>query len=219
MNITQLEFGTYLTYASHGDSAKIHESQDFMRVLKRDGFVRHPPNPPISISERIAQRIKQKMAEFPFASFFGPNSILVPVPKSSLMMPNTLWVPERIAAAMVKAGIGKAFATCLVRDAPVPKAAYCKPSDRPTAQQHYESMSVQGHISEQDEILLIDDIVTRGSTLIGSANRLADAFPYCRIRAFGAMRTISNPAEFEDIIAPCVGKIELSQSGETFRRP
>jgi hypothetical protein len=219
MNITQLEFGSYLTYASHGDSAKILESQEFMRVLKRDGFVRHPPNPPTAISERIAQRIKQNMAELPFYSFFRPNSILVPTPKSSLMMPNTLWIPERIAAAMVKAGIGKAVATCLVRNTPVRKAAYSQPCDRPTAQQHYESMSVQGHISERDEILLVDDIITRGSTLIGSANRLALAFPHCRIRAFGAMRTISNPDEFENIIAPCIGTIELSQTGDTFRRP
>ena len=219
MNITQLEFGSYLTYASHGDSAKILESQEFMRVLKKDGLVQHPPNPPTVVSERIAQRIKQNMAELPFSSFFRPNSILVPAPKSSLMMPNTLWVPERIAAAMVKVGIGKAVAPYLVRDTPVAKAAYCKPCDRPTAQQHYESMSVQGHISEQDEIILVDDIITRGSTLIGSANRLADAFPNCRIRAFGAMRTISNPGDFENIIAPCIGTIELSQSGDTFRRP
>ena len=48
---------------------------------------------------------------------------------------------------------------------------------RPTAEQHYESISVQGILSEPEEILLVDDVVTRGVTLLGCANRLADAFP------------------------------------------
>jgi predicted amidophosphoribosyltransferase len=161
------------------------------------------------VSDWIANKIQEKITELPFGHFFRPNTILVPVPKSSLMQPDTLWVPERIAKAIVAAGIGKQVDACLIRTKPVAKAASCVSSERPTAKQHYDSITVQGALSKPDEIVLIDDIVTRGATLIGCANRLADAFPECRIRAFVAMRTISNPNDFQTVYSPCIGTIDL----------
>jgi predicted amidophosphoribosyltransferase len=135
------------------------------------------------------------------------------------MKPNTLWVPERIATALASAGLGKSVVSCLIRTRAVQKAASSSPSERPTAEQHYESISVQGSLSKPDEILLVDDVVTRGATLMGAANRLSDAFPKCHIRAFVAMRTISNQHEFENVYAPCTGTIDLHETGDTFRRP
>jgi adenine/guanine phosphoribosyltransferase-like PRPP-binding protein len=135
------------------------------------------------------------------------------------MQPDTLWVPERIAVAMVGVGIGKIVASCIVRVKPVPKAAFSVPADRPTPLVHYESTVVQGLLSEPDEIVLVDDIVTRGATLLGVANRLADAYPKTFIRAFAAMRTISSPNEFEKEYDPCKGTIELRPQGDTLRRP
>ena len=80
-------------------------------------------------------------------------------------------------------------------------------------------MSVTGILSKPDEIILVDDVVTRGATLLDAANRLADAFPETPIRAFAAMRTISNPEEFNELYDPCVGTIDLRESGDTLRRP
>ncbi len=217
MGLSQLEFGALLTYSPHGTTPSAVHSKGVMQALKRDQYVGNPPI--ILMSEWIAKIVKQKMAELPFQCFFQPNTILVPVPKSSLMQPNTLWVPERIAKALVSVGIGKEVASCLIRSKAVPKAASCSPSQRPTAQMHYESITVQGILFKPDEIVLIDDVVTRGATLIGCANRLADAFPQCRIRAFAAMRTISNPDEFENVYSPCIGTIDLCGTGDTFRRP
>jgi hypothetical protein len=216
MDLDQLEFGALLTYSPHGDSPESCHSKNVMIALKNDRFVGDPPT---LISELIAQTIQQRMSELPFRLFFQPNTILIPTPKSSLMQPNTLWVPERIATALVRTGIGRDVASCLIRTKPVRKAAFCVPSERPTAAEHYESMSVQGSLSPPSEILLVDDIVTRGATLLGAANRLADVFPQSRIRAFAAMRTISNPDEFEKVYDPCVGTIDLSEYGDTFRRP
>jgi hypothetical protein len=59
---------------------------------------------------------------------------------------------------------------------------------------------------EPEEILPIDDIVTRGAKIIGAANKLHDAFPTAHIRAFAAMRTICSQ-NLKDIIDPCKGKI------------
>jgi predicted amidophosphoribosyltransferase len=217
MNLFQLEFGALLTYTPRGTTSSAKHSKAVMQVLKRDNYVGNPPE--ILMSEWVARKVQQKLNELPFASFFHPNSILVPVPKSSLMQPHTLWVPERIAKALVSVGIGEQVVSCLIRAEAVPKAALSSPKERPTANHHYESLSVQGSLGKPDEIVLIDDVVTRGATLMGCANRLIDAFPQCHIRAFAAMRTISNANEFESVYSPCVGTIDLCETGDTFRRP
>lgn len=85
--------------------------------------------------------------------------------------------------------------------------------------EHYNSLGVQKILAEPKEILVIDDIVTRGSTLLGSANRLAGAFSDAKIRGFALMRTISDLNEFEKIVCPCVGKITLRDDGWPLRRP
>ena len=216
MNLSQLEFGALLTYTPRGDTQKALHSNDVMIFLKRDQFVGKPP---ILMSEFIAKNVKQELANLPFNHFFSPNTILVPAPKSSLMQPDTLWVPERIAKALVAEGIGRQVVPCLTRSKHVTKAASCRSSGRPTAEQHYDSLIVQGALSKPEEIVIIDDIVTRGATLLGCANRLADAFPECKIKAFVAMRTISNSGEFQSVYLPCIGNITLSTSGQTFRRP
>lgn len=216
MQLSQLEFGALLSYSPHGTNQKAAHSRDVMKALKRDQYVSKPP---ILMSEWIAKTVQQKMAELPFAGFFKPNTILVPAPKSVLMKPDTLWVPQRLATALVATGIGKQVEACLKRTKPVSKAASSSPSQRPTALQHYESLSVQSTFVEPDEIILVDDVVTRGSTFIGCANRLMEAFPQSHIRAFAAMRAKSNPDEFENVYSPCIGNINLLGTGETIRRP
>ena len=191
-----------------------------MLALKNEGFVEDSENGKyVLMSEWIAKTIQRNITALPFATFFRPNTILVPTPKSSLMRPGTLWVPERIASALTKIGFGNKVLSCLTRTKSVPKAASSIAKDRPKAINHYKSMSVTGILSKPDEIILVDDVVTRGATLLDAANRLADAFPETPIRAFAAMRTISNPEEFNELYDPCVGTIDLRESGDTLRRP
>jgi hypoxanthine phosphoribosyltransferase len=101
---------------------------------------------------------------------------------------------------------------------PLRKAATSLARDRPTALQHYESLEVKKMLSDPSEILLIDDIVTRGATLLGAANSLKKAFPRAHINAFAAMRSISPPDIFREVYDPCKGIISLD-GRSTFRRP
>ncbi len=177
--------------------------------------------PPILASEWVARTVKQNKSSLPFVSFLTRESVLVPVPSSSLMKPDTLWVPDRIASAMVRSGIGREVVRCLSRGVAVPKSATSDAPDRPKPLRHFETMAIQEQISQPPEdILLVDDVVTRGATMWGAANRLTEAYPSARIRGFAAVRTISNPSEFEDLYRPVMGTIEFRpDSKDTLRRP
>ena len=134
------------------------------------------------------------------------------------MKPGTLWVPLDLARALQGEGLGAEVLDCLRRVRPVRTSSLSLPADRPKAKEHFESFAVVPTLDGPDDILLVDDFVTRGATLIGAASRLHQAFPRSRIRAFAAMRAISNPEEFVAILAPCCGQIR--REGEnSFRRP
>lgn len=216
MRLSTIEFGSLLSYSPRGSSEEALNSKDNMMALKTDQLV---GDPPILMSKLIAQTIEKNIMNLPFTSFFHSKPILVPIPSSSLTKADTLWVPDRLAKALVGSGLGQNVVQCLERVRALHKAAISVASDRPKAAEHYNSMEVQKILSEPEEIILVDDIVTRGATLIGAANKLADAFPNAHITAFVAIRTISNPAEFGKIYSPVRGTIELQPSGETFRRP
>ena len=194
------------------------EARELMKMIKAE---RYFGNPPKLTSQWIAETVRDFKERLPFASFFRDDSVLVPLPSSSLMQRDTLWVPERISTALVKVGLGKESIPLLVRETPVPKAAWSKPSERPKAKDHIGSMSVQRRIPEPPaQILLVDDIITRGATALGAANKLAEAFPLAQIRAFAAMRTISDPSNFQSWFNPVIGTVQYGPNTEgTVRRP
>ncbi|HZY95442.1 MAG TPA: phosphoribosyltransferase [Candidatus Bathyarchaeia archaeon] len=145
----------------------------------------------------------------------------MPVPKSGLAQPGTLWPPERIAIALVAHGVGSKVVPCIVRVTPIRKAAWSGASQRPSPTEQYQTMGVQGSISDlkPKEIVMVDDIVTRGATFLGAANRLVQAFPEARIYAWAAMRTISNSSEFKSLYSPVSETITYrSDSDDSLRR-
>ena len=77
----------------------MQDAYQVMLAIKQDPF---GGDPPILMSERIAKAVQENMSSLPFAYFFQPDTVLVPVPKSSLMLPDTLRVPQRIATALAR---------------------------------------------------------------------------------------------------------------------
>ena len=218
MRLNQLEFGSLLSYCPRGGSSEeIQLSRRIMRSIKNDSFVEEPP---VLMSDWISSTMERRRSELPFNSFFGTNSVLVPLPRSSLLQPDSLWVPERIANALVTRRFGARVMPCLTRSRAVRKAATSQADQRPTPTEHFESLAVQGNLGSTEDIVLIDDIVTRGHTMIGAANRLLEAFPSSRIHAFAAMRTVSGWMEFSHIYDPQIGWIEYREdSDDCLRRP
>ncbi len=213
MLLSSLTFSSYLTYTPRGVSKEAQKSIQIMRSIKYD-WVTQSKGP---YSEYLVGIIFSELHHLPFKDFFGSDTYLVPVPKSSLMQPGTLWVPLKIAEALERKGLGTIM-NCLERTKAVPKAATSLSSERPKPIDHYNSIKVKRGIHRPQKIVLIDDIVTRGATLLGCANVLKEAFPEATIFGFAMMRTISKDTDFRQVIDPCVGTIDL-RNENAFRNP
>lgn len=213
MQLSEINFGSLMTYTPRGGDSKHRDSRSVMRMLKDDRVF--PSG--ILMSKTIAQIIKEGLGSYPFFSYFDRNTTLIPIPKSSLHKEGDLWIPDRLTTALSNEGLGKSEA-CLVRKTSLPKSATALAKNRPTALDHYRSMRIKNTLFEPKRITLIDDVITRGATSLGAANRIMEVFPDAEIRVFAAMRTISNSDEFSDVFDPCTGKI-LLRGDQTLRVP
>ena len=167
----------------------------------------------------VAERMSASLEGTALERFFSATTVLVPVPGSSIQQTGQLWVPRRIALALVRQGLGADVQCVLRRALSVRKSATAAAEDRPRMRDHLLSLAVEGRLDSSLDLVLVDDIVTRGATLMAAAIKLREAFPEAQVRSFAVMRAISNPDEFEAIRSPVKGSIHLAESGECFRRP
>jgi predicted amidophosphoribosyltransferase len=154
------------------------------------------------------------------ADFFRAIDVLVPIPGSEPSRPSRDYLPERLAAAFVAEGLARTAWRGLCRVSGVPKSGTAAPGRRPTVRAHYDSLSVvsRSDLPEDARLLLIDDVVTRGRTLLAAAVRLHEAFPQARITAFALLRTLGFKDHIEDLLDPCVGRIGW-RAGDAHRNP
>ena len=218
MKIPQIDFGSFLTYSPYGQTDVEKQSRTITYDLKGDKHINIGSEHPL-ISDYLVGLIKKKLDTLEFVDFFNEDTVLVPAPSSSMLQSDSIWVPEHLTNALVKIGIGKDSKSCLERVYAVAKSSKVSPEKRPKVIEHYNSMAVQKILDEPKEILVVDDVITSGSTLLGAVNRLADAFPNAKFRGFAFIRTITNSNEFEKIVKPCTGKITLRENGRSLRRP
>ncbi|MDE0089811.1 MAG: hypothetical protein OXP12_00380 [Thaumarchaeota archaeon] len=105
------------------------------------------------------------------------------------------------------------MATCLSRKEPVPPSSQSSPSERVKAKTHCETMEMKRMIVEPKKILLVDDVVTRGSTFLGAACRVSEVYPEAEVKAFAPIRTVSRLRDFTGMETPEHGLIELCKDG------
>lgn len=170
---------------------------------------------------KYAQCVKQHACAYPtFAGFFSSSDVLVPVPGSEPLDPLRDSVASLLAQALVREGLAGARCDCIRRVWPVRKSATAAPRERPSVQRHYDSLAVEFTCVSGDpaRLTLVDDVVTRGRTLLAAATRLHDAFPRARIQAFALLRTMGFAPRVDRLLDPCIGEIAW-RGGDARRNP
>jgi hypothetical protein len=143
----------------------------------------------------------------------------VPAPRSAPLVKNALWPGDRIARALLDAGLGAEVEQLLTRTQSVPKAAFAGPSERPTIERHRSTLAVGAVLGEPPAIIVVDDVITKGTMLYACGQALRQAYPDAKIKGFALLRTMGLVPEVEQIIDPCVGTIGMNRWGDPNRSP
>ena len=207
--IRVITYASCYVYSPTGAGAVCERSRMLRALLKSGdaGFMR-----------KYALRVRQQARDSPLlAGFFDAADVLVPVPGSAPCPSGRLCAAEHLSIALVNAGLGGVAWPGLHRVRPVRKSATAAPGDRPTVSLHYESFIVDRPSISPERIVLIDDVVTKGRTLLAAASRVQEAFPCAQIRAFALVRTMGFSG-IPQLLAPCRGEIRW-KSGDAHRRP
>jgi hypothetical protein len=151
------------------------------------------------------------------AGLFAPAAVLVPVPGSAPGS-DAPWVASQLATALRDVGLSGSVWLGLRRQFAVRKSASALTGERPTVHEHYESFSVIRAPAVIRRIVLIDDVITKGRTLLAAAARMQGQFPHTDIRAFALIRTLGLQQRVEHLIEPCQGVIRWA-GGDARREP
>ena len=158
---------------------------------------------------------EQGLRHLAFDGLFGKAVVLVPVPGSAPSV-GVPWAAERLAVALHGIGLAKSVWKGVQRRFAVRKSATALSAERPTVQQHYESFSVARPAVAPERMVLVDDVITKGRTILAAATRLHEAFPNADIRAFTLIRTMGFLPDVAQPLEPCQGFV--TWSGRDARR-
>lgn len=206
--IHRVRFASCYAYSPAGSSIASRRSRILRALLKGGGAV---------FQSWYAVHVRQQMDVPVLKDFLACNPVLVPVPGNK---PGSAGngVAHRLAHALVQAGLGESVFSGLRRVRPVVKSATAPPGARPTVAAHFDSFAIDSGVPIPHEILLVDDVVTRGRTLLAAAARFKQASPSSNVQAFALLRTLRNGLEIDRLFDPCVGEIRL-RAGDAHRKP
>jgi predicted amidophosphoribosyltransferase len=210
--IRAVTFASCYVYSPFGTCA-ISERSRILRAVLKAGDAR--------FLVKYALRVRQQARELPLLTgFFDGTDILIPVPGSEPRSPGITSVTEFLAAALVREGLGRCAWAGLQRVRAVRKSATAAAGERPTVAMHYDSFAIERADADSGfgQIVLVDDVVTKGRTLLAAATRLHEAFPRARIRAFALLRTMGLIPDVNQLLDPCVGEIRW-RAGDAHRNP
>ena len=156
---------------------------------------------------KYAVRVREQMQSAScLGGFFLDGDVLVPVPRSSPRSRGT-WVAAELAQALVRAGVSAMTWPGLRRISAVRKSATAASAARPTVASHYDSFCVERASFGVEGVVLVDDVITKGRTLLAAATRLQEASPNAPVRAFALLRTRGLIPGVERLLEPCKGEI------------
>jgi len=176
---------SWLIYAPRSTSEQARRVRTLVLKIKTDSI---DPGSRTPVVQAVVRRSVARLG--PAARLaFGGHPMLVPVPRSSLTKPNTIWPARRVCEELVREGLGDDVLPLLIRQTAIPKSAGS--TDRPPLAVHVRSLAVQKRLVPPSRLVLVDDVITSGTTMMACAIRLARAFPGVPVSGFALARVQS----------------------------
>ncbi|WP_157607532.1 hypothetical protein [Runella limosa] len=148
---------------------------------------------------------------------FIQDSTLVPIPSSSLVKPGALRVPFEICNELSKLKDTFQIVDCLERFKSIKSSHSGYTTEtRPSINDHFNSLRLRDNFIYTNKIILVDDVITRGTTSISCAQILHNHYPDKTIRVFALLRPDDKMPADAPIYNIERGKITLHPSKNTF---
>jgi predicted amidophosphoribosyltransferase len=206
---SSLSFSSCYTYSPRAAGAVAEASRRLCERVK--------DSDPLWLPRYVGQVCRASFRDPQLAALFARAAVLVPVPGSAASA-GAPWAALQLAIALKEAGLARRVWRALQRQTTVRKSARAPSRERPTVREHYESFGVAPTLIAHPRVVLIDDVVTKGRTLLAAAARLQVALPHADIRAFALIRTQGFAQRLDSLFEPCHGVIRWA-AGDAWREP
>jgi hypothetical protein len=208
--LSEVGFGALLVYSPRGQAPPSKRSRDVCYSLKAG-----EPKILGQAADRLRQVVDQ---QHPLSTLFSGIETLVPMPRSAPLLPGGLWPAERIAHALVSRGLAAGVSPALERFQAVPRSAVAAAGQRPSVQQHYDTLRAQALLDVANRIVIVDDVLTKNATALAAASRLVETYPHAQIAVFAMIRTKGLVPDIDTLLEPVMGTVQRV-GAEAHREP
>ena len=207
--LSDVSCSSYLAYCPRDGGKLGAKSREICYALKRAE---------IGTIFKVAEHIRQNQSRPGVDGVLMEDTALVPMPRSAPLVEGALWPANILAWALLKNGLGACVIPLLERFQRVPKSSYAPPGMRPTAAIHLESFRAVCPAIPPTRIVVVDDVVTTGATMLAAISEVSKAIPGVPVQGFAFIRTQSW-GDLGAICNPKLSRIKLNNDGTTLRRP